>query len=227
MSNNQTESRTIKGLLSPECQVYIWISSAEALERFRKNACAEGFSFSQKSNSASFNCKHFLHISDDMTIDYPNYTGACGAIAFQCEKFKNGRLVVKVDYEKYMNGEADFFYGGQRNINVDDLIEESTDKYGISAGTAAILIREPGLQENSDFLSWLHTEGFRYWSYSKGWYPNTDWIYVNLNSKLIARGMPGIRVTQELGNHAVSIDEFKQIYNIFAKYDGLSPLQMK
>lgn len=226
MNNEQQNSRTIKGLLSPECQVYVWISSANTLEQFHSNAHAEGFSFSKKAKKASFAGGHFLHIRDDMTIDYPSYSGFCGALEFQCAKFQDGRLVVKVDYQKYLDGSADYYYGGQRNIDIDELVEESTDKHGISEGTSAILVREQGLQDNSDFFAWLKAEGFQYWSYSKGWYPNVDWVYINLNSRLIARGMPGIRVTQELGNHAVSIDEFKQIYSIYTKYSGLSPLKM-
>lgn len=57
---------------------------------------------------------------------------------------------------------------------------------------------------------------------SHGWYEGVHWIYVNLNSKLYAPGMPGIPITTALGHHAVTIEEFKTIYNIYKKYEGKS-----
>ena len=36
--------------------------------------------------------------------------------------------------------------------------------------------------------------------------------------------MPGIKVVQPIGNHAVTLDEFMAIYNIYKKYEGKSPL---
>lgn len=47
------------------------------------------------------------------------------------------------------------------------------------------------------------------WEHSKGFYNGVCWLYVNINSKLIARGMPGIPITKNLGGHAVTIDEYQ------------------
>ena len=47
-----------------------------------------------------------------------------------------------------------------------------------------------------------------------------------LNSKVFAPGIPGIRVTSEIGPHAITFDEFLLIYNIYKKYEGLKPLEM-
>ena len=100
---------------------------------------------------------------------------------------------------------------------------------GIGAGTAAILVRDKSLElmhDDAPFMQWLKNEEFKFWSYSKGWYDNVDWLYININSKKIARGMPGIGVTKCIREHAITIDEFKTIYEIFKRYEGLDPLQM-
>lgn len=96
----------------------------------------------------------------------------------------------------------------------------------ISDGTAAILVYDKSLENNADapFYKWLENEGFTIWEHSKGTYSGVSWIYVNINSKTFARGIPGIPVTKEFGNHAVTIDEFKTIYNIYKKYSGKPPL---
>ena len=53
-----------------------------------------------------------------------------------------------------------------------------------------------------------------------------SWVYVNLTSKMFCPGIPGIPVTWTVADHAITIEEFQQIHAIFAKYAGLTPLQM-
>ena len=103
------------------------------------------------------------------------------------------------------------------------------DKASIGDGTAAIIVYDKCLENNPDaeFYQWLKSEGFKMWEYSKGFYNGVCWIYVNVNSKLIARGIPGIPITKNFGSHAVTVDEFKIIYNIFQKYEGKSVLQFE
>ena len=33
--------------------------------------------------------------------------------------------------------------------------------------------------------------------------------------------MPGIKIVQPVGNHAITVDDFKTIYGIYKKYEGL------
>lgn len=94
----------------------------------------------------------------------------------------------------------------------------------ISDGTSAILVKDESLAKmrwEAPFYKWLEAEGFVNWG-QKGFYSGVDWIFVNLNSKLMAPGMPGIAVTQPLGQHAITVEEFKIIYEIFKKYEGIS-----
>ena len=101
------------------------------------------------------------------------------------------------------------------------------EKRSISGGTACFLVKDKSLFEGWDSFvyEWLRREGFASWG-RKGDYSCVDWVYVNVNSKVFAPGMPGIRVTSEIGNHAITFDEFLMIYNIFKKYEGLGPLEM-
>lgn len=99
----------------------------------------------------------------------------------------------------------------------------------VSAGTAAILVKEKSIAElrgNSPFIEWLNEEGFSKW-HIHGFFDNIDWVYVNLNSKIYAPGMPGIAITSPLGQHAVTASEFKIIYEIFKRYEGKAVLVME
>ena len=72
---------------------------------------------------------------------------------------------------------------------------------------------------NSAFVEWLKSEGFTY-AWYKGNYGVCDWAYINITSKQYAYGMPGVQITTPTGNHAITVDEFMVIYNIYKKYDG-------
>lgn len=102
---------------------------------------------------------------------------------------------------------------------------EKQDEPRMSDGSATILVYDKSIGMDCEFEKWLAQEGFSYWRYSKGWYHSVCWLFININNKLIARGMPGIKITEPLGHHAVSIDEFKSIYSIFKKYEGKNPLE--
>ena len=53
-----------------------------------------------------------------------------------------------------------------------------------------------------------------------------DWVFVNPYSKVFAPGLRGYKVTSVVCDHAVTLEEFKVIYNIFKKYKGLDVLMM-
>ncbi len=156
-------------------------------------------------------------------------------VSFRVDKEKGLLYQICADGETYClkKGNPEWkSYEGKISQKVEELprkqaerLEENIDD--IAAGTAAILVKDESLRENPDaeFYKYLKAEGFQMWSKSKGCYKGVDWIYVNLNTKCIARGMPGIPVVSAFGNHAVTIDEFKEIYRIYKKYTGMSVFQ--
>ena len=93
----------------------------------------------------------------------------------------------------------------------------------ISAGTACFLIEDASLTTwEAEFWEYLKEEGFSSWG-THGIWKGCDWVYVNVNSKLYAPGMPGIPITQAILNmyprNALSIDEFKTIWNILKEHE--------
>lgn len=96
----------------------------------------------------------------------------------------------------------------------------------ISAGASCFLIKDESLKQGwrSTIYDWLKAEGFITWG-RKGTY-NTDWIYINIFSKVYAPGVPGVGVTKVVGDHAITFEEFKTIYNIYKKYEGFGTLKM-
>ena len=100
----------------------------------------------------------------------------------------------------------------------------------IGKGTSTFLVKDESLFKgwDAEFLEYLYSEGFKSWK-TKGYFNGIDWIYINLNSKTFAFGIPGIPVVEAIGNHAITINEFKIIYNIYKKYIDLKldPLEFK
>ena len=112
----------------------------------------------------------------------------------------------------------------------DRLIELNVRSQGcvnkVTCGNAAFLVRGRGLNDPSnEFWRWLGEHGFEPWVSCKGY--STDWVWINMNTKRFGRGMQGIRITGQVGFHAISVEEFKQIVGIFEKYEGLALLDME
>lgn len=97
----------------------------------------------------------------------------------------------------------------------------------IRSGTSCFLVKDESLklEWRAPLYEWLRSEGFVSWG-RKGTFLGVDWIYINITSKVFAPGMPGVGITRVIANHAITLDEFMTIYNIYKKYDGLDPLRM-
>ncbi len=78
----------------------------------------------------------------------------------------------------------------------------------------------------SEFYEWLNKEGFKAkhvttlgsLSGRNDW--SIYWLYIDTVSKYYSLGLPGIKLCKVVGDHAITVEEFKQIYNIYKKYDG-------
>ena len=90
----------------------------------------------------------------------------------------------------------------------------------------AFLVKDKSLLNfDAPFYEWLLEQGFKH-AWHKGHYGCCDWVYINITHKLFAYGMPGVPIVQAIGNHAITIDEFWTIYDIYQKYVGLEPLAL-
>ena len=87
-----------------------------------------------------------------------------------------------------------------------------------SGNTEAFLICDKSLGSNeAEFYTWLREEGFKGGDYHGNF--GCPWAHVNITRKLYACGMPGVCKAQPIGNHAITIKEFKTIYEIYKKYE--------
>ena len=87
----------------------------------------------------------------------------------------------------------------------------------------AFLVKDDSLcVAESEFVRWMRAEGFRP-AYFKGCW-GCSWMFVSITTKRYAYGMPGIKIVMPTGNHAVTLNEFMTIYQIYKKYEGLGPL---
>ena len=81
------------------------------------------------------------------------------------------------------------------------------------------LIYDESFRNNdSPFFGYLINQGYSYGS-SKGNY-GCPWLYVDITTKQIAYGMPGIALVGVIGEHAITIDDFMVIYEIYKKYEN-------
>lgn len=99
------------------------------------------------------------------------------------------------------------------------------DKNPIMEGGPTFLVKysNKGMDEDIPkripFLDFLTKEGFKR-TLGHGVYAGCYWVWVNINSKSYANGMPGICMAPYIGPHAITVGEFMTIYNIYKKYKG-------
>lgn len=88
---------------------------------------------------------------------------------------------------------------------------------------AFLVYDESFRKHRCDFYQWMLSEGFT--GGTKHGDYGCPWFHVSITKKQFAHGMPGVQIVQVTGNHAVTLEEFMEIYNIFKKYEGKKPLE--
>ena len=101
--------RTIKNLVSQnDKRVYVYLANNELGNKFMHQAEEEGFVFEDGAKPTSRTYAEIMAVNGNITI---NFVGTNGRIAFGSGVKKMGdKTLVRVDYEKYINGDADYFY---------------------------------------------------------------------------------------------------------------------
>ena len=89
----------------------------------------------------------------------------------------------------------------------------------------AFVVRDGSFMDpDAPFFKWLEENGFKK-GFKKGHF-GCDWVFVSITHKLYAYGMPGVAIVKETGGHAITLEEFFEVWKIFAKYEGLDMLVM-
>ena len=101
--------RTIKNLVNQNAgKVYAYLSNGEIGNKFMQQAEAEGFTFEDGTKPTSRCYAEIIAVNNNLTI---NYVGSIGRIAFGSgASVVNGQKLIRVDYQKYINGESDYYF---------------------------------------------------------------------------------------------------------------------
>ena len=108
--------KTIRELVNAECKkkVYIYLANDKIGKNFMKQAEEEGFVFGDGVKPTERNYSEIIAVNDDNTINFVNSIGRM-AFGSGAENVGNRKLV-RVDYEKYINGESDYLYKKKSQI---------------------------------------------------------------------------------------------------------------
>ena len=100
----------------------------------------------------------------------------------------------------------------------------------LKTDSACFLIKDERLKKNwkeTSIFDFIESEGFICWEKSKKNIEGIDWLFINIRSKVYAKGVPGIGLAPVVAEHAITFEEFLTIYNIYKKYEGLPTLKME
>lgn len=97
--------KTIKDLLNNDGRVYVYLRTRELQELFLHSAEAEGFTFTDGVKPTIRETDDIFALNNDLTI---NYVGFVGHMAFKIAVRVGDRQLIRVDYEKYIAGSADY-----------------------------------------------------------------------------------------------------------------------
>ena len=85
--------------------------------------------------------------------------------------------------------------------------------------TPAFLVCDDAFKDlQNPVWEWLRSEGYTFGGYHGSY--GCPWAHIEITRKLYAYGMPGVGLAPEVGNHAITLEEFKMIHNIYKKYEG-------
>ena len=78
-------------------------------------------------------------------------------------------------------------------------------------------------KEEDNLLELLKEEEFDCMAGSWG----CPWYFIDIEYKTYKPGRPGVCYGKVIGEHAITFNEFKTIYDIYKKYDDLDVLEMR
>ncbi len=90
----------------------------------------------------------------------------------------------------------------------------------LANGASTVLVYSETLKDfyKSDFYNYLEDEGFTCDVPLEDYH--CGWVFVNLYRKVYRLGIPNVRVTPVVCEHAITVSEFKTIHQIYKKYEG-------
>lgn len=99
--------RTLRELCALDARVYVYLADSETCRRFAQQAEREGFTFCDGVKPSARPCADIMALNRDGTL---NFVGFVGHVAFGAAGTVGSKPLVRVDYQKYRSGAADFQY---------------------------------------------------------------------------------------------------------------------
>ena len=94
--------RTIKDLINNEKKVYILLNSKAIQYRFMSDAERENITYGDNVKPTERPVDDIMALRPDGTICFLGWAGRV------CYHYANQNNIIRVDYEKYINGDADY-----------------------------------------------------------------------------------------------------------------------
>lgn len=107
----------LRDFLSENFWVYFCFDTRELALQFLREAAGEGLILSGDIEPTKIDRNCLLILGSDGTISLPKYSGVYSAMAFHSQLYRDGKLIVKIDYRKLRNGDRDYIR------NAPDLLE--------------------------------------------------------------------------------------------------------
>lgn len=96
----------------------------------------------------------------------------------------------------------------------------------LKKGTSCFLVRYNNEDENKKLIKYLKENHYKGVNISSS-IPRGPWYFINLNTKMSIVGRIGIgHVSEVVGNHAISVDDYIMIAEMFKKYEGLKFIEV-
>ena len=97
----------------------------------------------------------------------------------------------------------------------------------LKSGTSCFLVRYYKDEEEKRLLDYLNKNNYQWITHSSA-LPRGSWFFININSKVSRVGIVGIGIVSEVvGNHAISVDDFITISNIYNQYNSIKFIETK
>lgn len=93
--------RNVTKLSNIDGKVYVYLKDRAIAEKFLLDAEKEGFTFGDGARPSSRPGSNLYAVSKDKTI---SHVGIAGHMAYQSAKMIGDKILVRVDYEKYLLG---------------------------------------------------------------------------------------------------------------------------
>ncbi|MDD3713085.1 MAG: hypothetical protein PHZ28_06300 [Candidatus Izemoplasmatales bacterium] len=99
------------------------------------------------------------------------------------------------------------------------MVEMEDDRWPLKNGGECFLVYYETEKERNRVIKDLGNDGFVKIT-NTGYWLGCPWLFINIDTKVYTPGRAGVGFAKPIGNHAITVEEFYIIYNIYRKYQS-------